>query len=249
MRCRVASLLLLGAHAVAADDTPPTVTIDLDADPSTRWAAIVTKYNASLWASVAEVESTSSTYKTLLTAANALFHNESNSGWLPREHWEELAGIVRITKLPVGVLVALNSLYDVTASKQVAHHACTSIVAQSNDGSVIAGRNLDYTLKTAMRNITVTVDCKPSRRVSTPDAIAECCTFDAIAESCTLDARVCPRTQGRAAARPSSRRSLTWAQSPSTRCSGRARGRSHTTSATKASLAPIGWTYSCGGAC
>jgi len=150
--------LLLSLSAVCGDAAPPTATLDLDAPPSTRWDAIVTQYNASLWASVTLVEQTSPTYKYLLSAANALFHNESHSGWLPREHWEEIASIVRLTKLPVGVLVALNGLYDVTASKQSSHHACTSIVAQGLDGSIVAGRNLDYNIHEAMKNITIVVD-------------------------------------------------------------------------------------------
>ena len=80
--------------SASADGTPPTFTVDLDAPTSTRWDALVTQYNASLWAAVSEVEQSSSTYKALLSAANALFKNESKSGWLPQEHWEEIGACV-----------------------------------------------------------------------------------------------------------------------------------------------------------
>ena len=72
-------LLSIAARSASADGVPPTVTINLDDNPSTRWDAIVTQYNQTIWASVALVE-TSPSYKRLLAAANVLFHNESSSG-------------------------------------------------------------------------------------------------------------------------------------------------------------------------
>ena len=67
-------------------------------------------------------------------------------------------GISAYTGLDITVLAAISAIYDMTASHTVSHHACTGIVAQNSEGRIIHGRNLDYTIKTAMTNITVVVD-------------------------------------------------------------------------------------------
>ena len=63
-----------------------------------------------------------------------------------------------MTHLPVGTLLALNGLYDLTASATTHRRACTSIVTEDAEGRISHGRNLDYPLASAMLNITYIVD-------------------------------------------------------------------------------------------
>ena len=60
-----------------------------------------------------------------------------------------LQGISRKTGLEVWLLASMNAIYDLTASGKTDARACTSIVAQSSDGVLTVGRNLDYPLYAA----------------------------------------------------------------------------------------------------
>lgn len=161
-------VLLLGVLTVAAADrAPPRVAVDLDAPASSRWTAIASRFNASIRTALETVESTSSTYHRLLEAATLLLgSNASHSTWLPEDEFEEVLAFARVTKLPVGKLVALAALYDLTASGNMQHHACTSVVAQGGDAGAtpVHGRNLDYPLHAAMLNITAIVDWRHDGR-------------------------------------------------------------------------------------
>jgi len=138
--------------------------LNLDLPPAQRWVDIATKHNASMHAGIEAFEAAAPTYKTLMALAAVLFKNESNARWLPPSEWEEITSIADITRIPAGKLVALNNLYDLTASSafasDIATKECTSIVAQASAPSShpVHGRNLDYPLKKAMSHITVMID-------------------------------------------------------------------------------------------
>ena len=70
-----------------------------------------------------------------------------------------MTGIARVSKVPIVVLVALNTLYDLTASATVHDKVVsTSIVAQGEDGKPAHDRNLDNGPHAVMKNITAIVD-------------------------------------------------------------------------------------------
>lgn len=141
---------------------PRRYTIDLSVAPEHRWDHILLAddNNATIWKAVAAIEGTSKLYKALLHLASKLPFKRLQ-GWMPAEQAAEVAGIERLTKLPAGIVWAVNALYDITASGTVEHRACTSIVTEAPDGTITHGRNLDYPLGTAMLPITVTIDWKP----------------------------------------------------------------------------------------
>ena len=100
-------------------------------------------------------------YTALLAVATVLFKEDRlHSGWLPAEHRLELESIAAIVNVPVGDLVALAGLYDMTAARHHPHHACTSVVAQLANATAPPshGRNLDYPLASAMLNLTARVE-------------------------------------------------------------------------------------------
>ena len=144
------------AGLLCADFAPPRVTINLDTPPDHRWDGVAAAYNSSLWAALAGLEAMSPAYKLGLELAPRLFSKQPGS--IPDEHWAEMTGIARVSRVPIGVLVALNTLYDLTASANVHDKACTSVVAQGADGKPTHGRNLDYGPHAVMKNITAIVD-------------------------------------------------------------------------------------------
>ena len=153
------SILVLPLVVCVADRPPPRYRIDLDASPETRWDHVLgdPATNASLWASLEKIRNMSALYEDgLALAANLPFRDLA--GWLPEDQAREMAGIERLTRLPAGVLWAVNALYDLTASAKSAHAACAGIVAQDGAGRIVHGRNLDYPLGDAMRPLTATVD-------------------------------------------------------------------------------------------
>lgn len=136
------------------DFTPPRVTLSLDDPAAHRWDAIIARFNATIWAAVAEIEQ-DPTYKVgLALAAKIPWHGD----YLPPEHWEEIQAISRVSNIPAGTLLMLNILYDLTTFDHSSRKACTSIVAATSDGSPVHGRNLDYGLVGAMKNITAIID-------------------------------------------------------------------------------------------
>jgi hypothetical protein len=155
------ALLVALATLGSADRPPPRETISLDLPPSTRWVALATKYNATMHDALQLLIDSQPYFVVLLAVASRAFASEaSTAGWLPAEHRAELDSIARVTALPVGQLILLHSLYDLTASGSVAHDYCTSIVAQPVDEGAppVHGRNLDYPLRKAMLLLAIQLD-------------------------------------------------------------------------------------------
>ncbi|KHJ96441.1 hypothetical protein OESDEN_03601 [Oesophagostomum dentatum] len=69
-------------------------------------------------------------------------------------------GIANASGLALGHVVSMNILYDILAfdRKHVFKLGCTSIVAQSEDGVIYHGRNLDYEMGDLLKNVTILVD-------------------------------------------------------------------------------------------
>jgi N-acylethanolamine-hydrolysing acid amidase len=75
------------------------------------------------------------------------------------EYSGELQGIADITTdwgIDLGKLVGLNLIYELT-------EGCTSIVAQADDGSILHGRNLDYSIP-GLQDITLVADFQSNNK-------------------------------------------------------------------------------------
>jgi N-acylethanolamine-hydrolysing acid amidase len=74
----------------------------------------------------------------------------------------EIMGIAEnIEGVNMGDVILGNTLYEITAfnhGKEGWFKACTSIVAESLNGTIVHGRNLDYSIGSLLRNLTITVD-------------------------------------------------------------------------------------------
>ena len=64
-----------------------------------------------------------------------------------KEHYKEMQGIQEVLEIDMDEVMLLNYLYELQAF-------CTSIVARQADGTIIHGRNLDFSFSDEMRNIT-----------------------------------------------------------------------------------------------
>jgi N-acylethanolamine-hydrolysing acid amidase len=67
------------------------------------------------------------------------------------EYGEEIVSAVEVSKVPLGKAVILNLIYDIEA-------ACTSIVAEDNNGHIYHGRNLDFLLAPTLRRLAIHVE-------------------------------------------------------------------------------------------
>ncbi|CAI4232321.1 unnamed protein product [Auanema sp. JU1783] len=132
-------------------------TIDLDVEPENRWNEVIRDHLQYIPAIAEEsksyIPSKLQPFVWWLAARIGNLFSE--------EYERELKGIAREANLPLGEVVGLNILYDITAFDRkhiLSGLGCTSIVAQDKDGKIIHGRNLDYEMGSLLKNITVLVD-------------------------------------------------------------------------------------------
>jgi hypothetical protein len=126
---------------------PETFTVDLDLPPVQRWQQVIAAKNESLWIFKSYIESQlPSSFKTIYAVFPEFVAKLYN-----KEFAEEIAGIAELAKLEYGFTFFLNFMYEMNAY-------CTSIVAQAEDGTIIHGRNLDYSYPEYIANLSVNVD-------------------------------------------------------------------------------------------
>lgn len=80
---------------------------------------------------------------------------------LPYPYGQELSGIARAANVSEKELLLANMVYELTAYNHThgqGHKACTSIVSQTNNGTIIHATNFDYLLASSLRNLVVQVD-------------------------------------------------------------------------------------------
>lgn len=91
-----------------------------------------------------------------------------------------IADYLEGTGITLGELVALNLLYDLTdfaygpfseifgnrSDSQVPRLGCTSIVAATEDGRILHGRNLDYGMTPLLKDATILVDFERAGKAS-----------------------------------------------------------------------------------
>ena len=121
----------------------PSVIVSLDDDPLTRWAHVVAPrkeaINALLDAFVENIAGGSSPLNNTLVQLLLAGVSELEMRRLPGTFADEIAGVAKASGRNVGSIFILNMMYELTG-------LCTSFVAQSETGTVLHGRNLDFGL-------------------------------------------------------------------------------------------------------
>lgn len=148
--------LIFSCHTVfSGHDAPaPRHVINLDLPPEQRWSQIASIYNDSLHKSV-EILLQKRIYQIALKILKPLLENEELvDQWFGEAQAAEVRSIAKFTGLELAVLTALNGIYDLTAYDKSDGKMCTGIVTQNTAGEIFHGRNLDYSLKQIMVNIT-----------------------------------------------------------------------------------------------
>jgi N-acylethanolamine-hydrolysing acid amidase len=124
--------------------SPPSYTVDLSAPPSSRWSLVQRPY-ASLIKPFAESYASQLSPAELQSLVDLL-----HTGYLVPEFAQELQALALAVNITYNQAVFLNFMYEWNAH-------CTSIVARLANGTVIHGRNLDYSSSSFLRETTVQI--------------------------------------------------------------------------------------------
>uniref|UniRef100_A0A915EST8 N-acylethanolamine-hydrolyzing acid amidase n=1 Tax=Ditylenchus dipsaci TaxID=166011 RepID=A0A915EST8_9BILA len=144
---------------------PRRYRIDLDQRPEDRWDQVLQDYKTSI---PLIIEQTKEIVPTRLQAP-LFWIAEKLIGFFDDDYARELRGIAQKTNLPLGHVVGMNILYDITDferkwfsdktdSNKIPKQGCTSIVAEDSKGKIFHGRNLDYDMGSLLRNISIIAD-------------------------------------------------------------------------------------------
>ncbi|CAI8035624.1 Acid ceramidase [Geodia barretti] len=117
----------------------PTYTVDLDQDPKLRWQKLVTDKKADIVKLIDYVHWLLSfiDHGKLIPIEEDVFGLLADS--LPAPYGDEMRGISESSGLPLGDVVLYNVFYEIFS-------VCTSIVAESENGTLMHVRNLDFGL-------------------------------------------------------------------------------------------------------
>lgn len=143
-------------------------TIDLDLPPEQRWVQVAKDHEASLKQLIQSVKSSLPSEAATLVAT----FGEDIAKYMPYPYGLEIVGMAdAVDGLSVSDVVLGNILYELTAYGNdqllgtAAHvikggdvRMCTSIVAQTVNGTIYHGRNLDYSFPDLLRDLTIIVD-------------------------------------------------------------------------------------------
>ncbi|CAJ0579137.1 unnamed protein product, partial [Mesorhabditis spiculigera] len=158
MRFSTIFILISLSPFIYSDFIPKRFSVDLDAPPRERWAEVIKAHKQYIPGVAAESRKYIPGWAQpfVFWVAKALVH------LFPEEYAEELRGIAEAANLPLGEVVGLNILYDITAfdRKHIFGLGCTSLVAEDARGRIWHGRNLDYEMGDLLKNITVLIDFK-----------------------------------------------------------------------------------------
>jgi len=139
--------------------------VNLDLPPIQRWTSIVTTYKNQYGPLIAWLD------KTIPPAVQKLIDPifENFDQYIPAPFGDEIRGVAQVLQtvgIDMGKVVLLNLIYDLTApgfhisrenDNGLGVLACTSIVAQAQNGQILHARNLDYSID-GLKNITIQVD-------------------------------------------------------------------------------------------
>ena len=142
--------------STAASPTPAKrYTLNLDLPPQDRWKEVVAEYKWEFPILLKELEQKVPPEVIDLVT----FIGLDVEKYIPYPYDMEMVGIAIESGISVGEVVLANVLYDITAfGRKDNIKACTSIVAEAEDGTIYHGRNLDYSYSDALRNMTIVVD-------------------------------------------------------------------------------------------
>jgi acid ceramidase len=117
----------------------PTYTVDLDEDPQLRWQKLVTDKKDDIVKLIDYIKWLLSfiDHGKLIPVEEEVFDHLADT--LPAPYGDELRGISKATGLNLGDIVLYNVFYEIFS-------VCTSIVAQTESGTLMHARNLDFGL-------------------------------------------------------------------------------------------------------
>ncbi len=142
-------------------------TINLDLPPKERWTEVVKAYEANLESILKDIKR---------IVPEALVNELSKIGekiedYVPEPYNEEIVGIAELLDgVTTGDILLANIIYEITAFKKGKEEegviACTSIVAETLNGTIYHARNLDYSIVKYIENMTVTLDFQRNGKAS-----------------------------------------------------------------------------------
>lgn len=140
---------------VASPTPAKRYAINLDLPPQYRWKEIVDEYG---WEFPILLKEFERQVPPAVIKMASLIGLEVEK-YIPYPYNLEMVGIATGSGMTVGEIVLANVFYEATAfGSKDGRKACTSIVAESEDGTIYHGRNLDYSFSDVLRNLTIIVD-------------------------------------------------------------------------------------------
>lgn len=143
------------------DKVAPKYIIDLDQPPEERWTEVAKDYSHYFPILLKSIESV--VPKEMVSLLTNIMDNLDKH--FPYPYADELRGMAKASSnTTLGELVLGNIIYDITAFhkliKKNSRGACTSIVASDSKGTIYHGRNLDYSILSILKNMTIVVQFK-----------------------------------------------------------------------------------------
>ena len=143
-------------------DTPVAAkryTINLDLPPQQRWINVAKDHEKGIIQLLQQVKKM--VPPEVVSLLSVL--GDDVDRYMPYPYGLEMVGIAEALKgISTGDVVLGNTLYEVTAygnqREKGGAKMCTSIVAETINGTIYHGRNLDYSFTDLLRDMTITVD-------------------------------------------------------------------------------------------
>lgn len=135
--------------------------INLDTRPEERWTKIATKYAMGIKGIISQVES--SMPSSVMEVIKGIDLDIVND--FPYPYGAELLGMAKALNISTMDVFFINVIYEFS-SFATNFKACTSIVAQTLNGTIYHTRNLDFNYADILRNMTIEVDFIENGKVS-----------------------------------------------------------------------------------
>ena len=143
--------------------------INLDAKPELRWKELVKQHITDIKELASQMINFASTFVPPSLIEIILKWEVDLVNDLPYPYGEELMGMARYANISSMEALLVNLVYELTGfsfDSEKELKACTSILAQTANGTVYHARNLDYLFTGLLRNLTAQVDFMENGKVS-----------------------------------------------------------------------------------